>query len=89
MHSPTGEHTNVHPTSAEGHAAHDDPRLELSQLEAVVQGYFGAGLAPSTHNTYTSLPHIYAHTNFMPDLELDLNITCQNPPLLPCRSCPS
>ena len=49
-----GQDSNYHPEPSERHAPQQQTRLELASLDTVVQGYFEAGLAPSTRRTYQS-----------------------------------
>ena len=49
-----------HPKPSERHAPQQQTGLELASLDSVVQGYFEAGLAPSTRKTYQSrINHFY------------------------------
>ena len=49
-----GQDSHYHPEPSERHAPQQQTRLELASLDTVVQGYFEAGLAPSTRRTYQS-----------------------------------
>ena len=54
MPAETEQDTHRHSEPSEGHAPQQQTRLELANLDPVVQGYFEAGLAPSTRRTYQS-----------------------------------
>lgn len=46
--------SHLHPKTSERYAPQQQTGLELASLDTVVQGYFEAGLAPSTRRTYQS-----------------------------------